>query len=299
MWKSKKHRKNQKKAKQDSKDLQSLGNQDQYLATNGADEEALSNLELEARLETDQEQSSVQEPHQAPLIQHLVELRQRLVKSILFLLLIFVALVAFSRDLYSFIAKPLTVFLPQGEMIATEVASPFLAPFKLSFFAAFLVSMPFILFQLWRFVAPALYKNEKRFAVPLLISSIFLFYLGIAFAYFVVFPLIFGFFTSIAPDDVKVMTDINSYLNFILKLFFAFGLTFEIPIATTLLVLSNLVTLEKLAEKRSYIIVGCFVIGMLLTPPDIFSQSLLAIPMWLLFELGLLNVKLLRFLAKN
>lgn len=290
MWKNRKSKKNQ--DKKQIQQIEELGNQDVFLATNSTFDSDASSLDAE-NLNAQEEIKST------PLIAHLIELRQRLVKSIFFLIVIFAILVAFSRDIYYFIAKPLTVFLPQGEMIATEVASPFLAPFKLSFFAAFFVSMPFILFQLWRFVAPALYKNEKRFAIPLLISAIFLFYLGIAFAYFVVFPIIFGFFTSIAPEGVKVMTDINAYLNFILKLFFAFGLAFEIPIATTLLVFSNLVSLEKLTEKRSYIIVGCFVIGMLLTPPDIFSQSLLAIPMWLLFELGLLNVKLLRFLAKK
>lgn len=179
-------------------------------------------------------------------------------------------------------------------MIATEVASPFFAPFKLALMSALFLAMPYVLYQVWSFIAPGMYRHEKRLAVPLLASSVILFYAGAAFAYFVVFPLIFAFFTSVAPDDITIMTDINSYLNFVLKLFFAFGLAFEIPIAAVLLIWAGITTPETLAGKRPYIIVGCFIFGMLLTPPDIISQSLLAVPMWLLFEVGVYFGKLTR-----
>ena len=168
-------------------------------------------------------------------------------------------------------------------MIATEVASPFLTPFKMTLFASVLVALPLLLYQIWSFVAPALYKNERRLVFPLMVSSVLLFYLGMAFAYFVVFPLVFGFFTSVAPEGVTVMTDMGRYLDFVLKLFFAFGCAFEIPVATVLLIWTGVTDSASLARKRPYVIVGCFVVGMLLTPPDIFSQSLLALPMWLLF----------------
>jgi sec-independent protein translocase protein TatC len=171
-------------------------------------------------------------------------------------------------------------------MIATEVASPFLTPFKLTLFAAIFLAIPYVLYQLWSFVAPGMYRQEKKLAIPLLISSVGLFYAGAAFAYFVVFPLIFAFFTSVGPEDITIMTDINSYLDFVLKLFFAFGLAFEIPIAAVLMIWAGITTPEELAKKRPYIIIGCFIFGMLLTPPDIISQSLLAIPMWILFEFG-------------
>lgn len=232
-----------------------------------------------------------------PLISHLVELRQRLMRAVLAVFLIFLGLFYFANDLYLFMSAPLTALLPEGtSMIATDVTSPFFAPFKLTLVAAIVLAMPYILHQIWSFIAPGLYANEKQLAIPLLISSILLFYAGIAFAYFVVFPLIFGFFTSVGPENVAVMTDISSYLNFVLKLFFAFGIAFEIPIATLLLIKSGAVTAKSLASKRAYVVVVCFVFGMLLTPPDIISQSLLAIPMWLLFELGLF---MSRFLFKN
>lgn len=232
-----------------------------------------------------------------PLISHLVELRQRLMRAVLAVFLIFLGLFYFANDLYLFMSAPLTALLPEGtSMIATDVTSPFFAPFKLTLVAAIVLAMPYILHQIWSFIAPGLYANEKQLAIPLLISSILLFYAGIAFAYFVVFPLIFGFFTSVGPENVAVMTDISSYLNFVLKLFFAFGIAFEIPIATLLLIKSGAVTAKSLAAKRAYVVVVCFVFGMLLTPPDIISQSLLAIPMWLLFELGLF---MSRFLFKN
>lgn len=223
-----------------------------------------------------------------PLISHLVELRQRLMRSVLAVFILFLALFYFANDLYLFLSAPLTALLPEGtSMIATDVTSPFFAPFKLTLVAAIGLAMPYILHQIWSFIAPGLYANEKRLAIPLLVSSIILFYAGIAFAYFVVFPLIFGFFTSVGPENVAVMTDISSYLNFVLKLFFAFGIAFEIPIATLLLIKSGAITAKDLASKRAYVVVVCFVFGMLLTPPDVISQSLLAIPMWLLFEVGL------------
>ncbi|MDI3326120.1 twin-arginine translocase subunit TatC [Pontibacterium granulatum] len=229
-----------------------------------------------------------------PLISHLLELRQRLMRVLLVVLLIFLAMFYFANDLYTYLSAPLTALLPEGtSMIATDVTSPFFAPFKLTLVASIFLAMPVILHQIWGFIAPGLYQNEKRLAVPLLVSSVFLFYAGIAFAYYVVFPLIFGFFTSVGPENVDVMTDISSYLNFVLKLFFAFGIVFEIPIATLLLIWTGVSTPNSLAEKRAYVVVGCFVLGMLLTPPDIISQSLLAVPMWLLFELGILMGRIL------
>ncbi len=224
---------------------------------------------------------------QQPLIQHLIELRDRILRAVLVVLTIFLGLYYFANDLYLVVSEPLRVYLPEGtSMIATDVASPFLTPFKLTLVLAIFLAMPFILFQFWRFVAPALYQHEKKLAIPLLVSSVFLFYLGVVFAYYVVFPLVFGFFTSAGPEGVTVMTDINKYLDFVLKLFFAFGLAFEIPIATVILVATGASTSESLARKRPYIVVGCFVVGMLLTPPDVISQTLLAVPMWLLFEIG-------------
>ena len=199
------------------------------------------------------------------------------------------------NDLYYIISEPLRVFLPEGStMIATDVASPFFTPFKLTLMTSVFIGMPYLLYQIWSFIAPALYDKEKRIAIPLLLSSIVLFYLGMAFAYFVVFPLIFGFFTSAGPEGVAIMTDISRYLDFVLKLFFAFGLAFEIPIATILLVTAGITTTENLREKRPYVVVGCFVVGMLLTPPDVISQLLLAIPMWLLFEMGIIFASMLK-----
>jgi sec-independent protein translocase protein TatC len=238
---------------------------------------------------TEQKSEMPEKDQEQPLISHLIELRQRMMHIILIILAIFLCLFYFANDLYTYLSAPLTALLPEGtSMIATDVTSPFFAPFKLTLVAAIFLAMPFVLHQIWGFIAPGLYKHEKRLGVPLLISSIFLFYAGIAFAYFVVFPLIFGFFTSVGPENVAVMTDISSYLNFVLKLFFAFGIVFEIPIATLLLIWSGAATVKGLREKRAYVIVGCFVMGMLLTPPDVISQSLLAIPMWLLFESGIL-----------
>ncbi|TDO97971.1 twin-arginine translocase subunit TatC [Marinomonas balearica] len=229
------------------------------------------------------------ETSQAPLVAHLIELRNRLLKAVLVILLAFVGLYAFANELYLMVSEPLRLLLPEGSsLIATEVASPFLAPLKLTFAVAVLLTIPYTLFQAWAFIAPALYKNEKTIAIPLLISSVLLFYAGICFAYYIVLPLIFGFFTTVGPGEVTVMTDINNYLNFVLKLFFAFGVTFEIPVATYLLIKAGVTTVATLSKKRPYVFLGCFVVGMLITPPDIFSQTLLAIPMWLLFEVGLL-----------
>ncbi len=226
------------------------------------------------------------------LISHLVELRNRLIRGLGAVLVIFLLLAPFANDLYEILAKPLMSVLPAGNsMISTEPHGPFFVPFKFAFACAFAIAVPHLLYQIWAFVAPGLYAHEKRLVVPLLLSSSVLFYLGILFAYFVVFPIIFKFFTATAPQGVAVMTDINAYLGFVIKLFFAFGVAFEVPVATVLMVRMGVLTTEQLKSKRPYIIIGAFVMGMLLTPPDIFSQTLLAIPVWLLFEVGLLCAK--------
>ena len=222
------------------------------------------------------------------LLAHLAELRNRLLRGMLVVIAIFAVLAPFARDLFSLVADPLLDKLPEGaSMIATNVATPFLTPFKLSFVIAIFLAMPYLLFQVWAFIAPGLYKQEKRLFAPLLFTSIFLFYAGVAFAFFVVFPLVFGFMTAVVPEGVVMATDISEYLDFVLTLFFAFGLAFEIPIATVLMVWAGFTTPGALAEKRAYVLLGCFVIGMFLTPPDVISQSLLAIPMYLLYEVGI------------
>ena len=232
-----------------------------------------------------------------PLVQHLIELRTRLLHTVIFVLVVFCCLFYFSNDIYYIISAPLQNLLPENtSMIATDVVSPFLTPLKLTFFAAVLLSIPYILYQIWAFIAPGLYKHEQRLAAPLLISSVFLFYAGMTFAYFVVFPLLFGFVTGIGLEGVATMTDIAKYLDFVLQLFFAFGFAFEIPIAVILMIHAGVLTPDGLAAKRPYIEVGCFIIGMLLTPPDVFSQILLALPMWMLFEVG---VFVGRILHKN
>ena len=239
--------------------------------------------------EEDTEQTGI-----GSLMSHLVELRDRVVRMVLAVLAIFLCLFYWANDIYTFLAEPLTRHLPEGaNMIAIDVASPFLTPFKLVLMLAVFLAMPVILYQCWAFVAPGLYANEKRLAGPLLVSSILLFYTGVAFAYFVVFPLVFGFFTSVGPEIVSISTDIGRYLDFVLALFFGFGLAFEVPIATIILVAIGVTTPKKLAEKRPYIIVGAFIIGMLLTPPDVISQVLLALPMWVLFEAGLIASKMI------
>ena len=224
-----------------------------------------------------------------PLMTHLVEFRNRVLRSVLAVLIIFAGLFSFSNEIYLYISEPIRAFLPANtSMIATEVASPFLTPFKLTLVLSVFAARPFILYQTWAFLAPGLYKREKKIVLPLFFSSVFLFYAGMAFAYYVVFPLVFMFFTSIAPDGISVMPDIRSYLDFVLKLFFAFGLSFEIPIAVVILSWMGAVEPNNLAKKRPYVFVLCFILGMLLTPPDIISQTLLAVPMWLLFEVGIL-----------
>ena len=228
-----------------------------------------------------------------PFVSHLLELRDRLLRAVAVVAVLFLCLFPFANDIYIWVASPLMRHLPEGtSMIATEVASPFLTPFKLSLVAAIFLAIPYILYQLWAFVAPGLYQHEKRLVMPLVVSSTALFYLGMVFAYYVVFPLVFAFLTGTAPEGVAVATDISKYLDFILTLFFAFGMAFEVPVATIILVWMGITTPEKMAEKRPYIIVGAFLLGMLLTPPDVISQTLLALPMWVLFEAGLIFSKM-------
>ncbi len=228
------------------------------------------------------------EDAERPFISHLIELRDRLLRIILCVLVVFFGLAAYANEIYSFLAGPLLKHLPEhSTMIAIDVASPFFTPFKLTFIVALFASVPVILYQFWAFVAPGLYKQEQRLILPLLIASSLLFYLGVAFAYFVVFPIVFGFLTASAPEGVAVMTDIAKYLDFVLALFFAFGLCFEVPVFTIVLVWTGVTSPADLSEKRPYVIVGVFVIAMFLTPPDAISQTLLAVPMWMLFELGL------------
>ena len=223
------------------------------------------------------------------LFDHLLELRNRLLRSIVGVLVVFCSLAYFAQDIYQYLAQPLLSTMPAGsQMIATDVASPFFAPFKLTIVLSVFIAVPYILYQVWSFVAPGLYKNEKRLIAPLMFGSTVLFYSGISFAYFAVFPVVFSFFTSVAPEGVVIATDISSYLDFVLKLFFAFGIAFEIPIAIILMCWTGVTTPSNLREKRPYVVVGAFVVGMLLTPPDIISQTMLAIPMLLLFEVGII-----------
>ncbi|GFO72302.1 sec-independent protein translocase protein TatC [Bathymodiolus japonicus methanotrophic gill symbiont] len=233
------------------------------------------------------------EEQEQPFISHLVELRNRLLKVVLSVLLVFLAMAPFANEIYSFLAQPLMQFLPENtSMVAIDVVSPFLTPFKLVLVAAIFIAVPVILYQFWAFVAPGLYAHERRMIAPLLIASTLLFVLGMVFAYYVVFPLVFGFLTAAAPEGVSVMTDIAKYLDFVLTMFFAFGMAFEVPIVTIVLVWVGVFTPRQLAEKRPYIIVSAFIIGMFLTPPDVISQTLLAVPIWLLFETGLLFSRL-------
>ena len=235
------------------------------------------------------QQPPPEEQQEMPLIEHLLELRSRLLKMVLAVVICFAAIYPFANELYLLISEPLRELLPVGQtMIATDITSPFFAPLKLALVLSVFVAIPYILFQIWSFIAPGLYTHEKRLAFPLLFTSVILFYAGAVFAYFVVFPLVFGFFTAIGPEGIVELPDINSYLNFVLKMFFAFGVAFEIPIATVLLILSGATTPQDLAAKRPYVVVACFIIGMMLTPPDIISQTLLAVPMWILFEFGII-----------
>jgi sec-independent protein translocase protein TatC len=229
------------------------------------------------------------------LISHLLELRDRLIKALMGVGLIFVPCMMYANDIFSYVSQPLQEKLPKGaSLIATSVMSPFTTPFKLSFFIAAFIAMPWILYQLWAFVAPGLYRHEKRFAVPLLVSAILLFYVGVLFAYFFVFPVMFSFFASTTPKGVSMMTDINSYLDFVLVMFFAFGAAFEVPVAVVLLVITGIVKLEKLRENRGYVLLGIFIFAAMLTPPDAVSQSILAVPMYLLYEGGLLMARVLQ-----
>jgi len=227
-----------------------------------------------------------------PFVSHLLELRDRLLRVVIVAFVIFLVLFPFANDLYTLLATPLIKHLPEGTgMIATRVIAPFLTPLKMTFVFAIFLSIPYILHQMWSFIAPGLYRHEKRLAVPMLVSSVFLFYLGMSFAYFVVFPLLFNILPSMAPEQITVSPDITDYLDFVLTLFFAFGVAFEVPIATIILVWMGISTPQSLAEKRPYIVIGAFCIGMLLTPPDVISQTLLAVPMWILFEVGLICSK--------
>ncbi len=222
------------------------------------------------------------------LIAHLIELRTRLLHSVIAVLLVFIALFPWAPELYALLAQPMLAKLPEGgQMIATDVTTPFFVPLKVAMMAAFLISLPYILYQAWRFVAPGLYAHEKRLVLPLIVASTALFFCGMAFAYFVVFPVVFGFVTAAAPQGVAVMTDIDKYLSFVLAMFMAFGVTFQVPVAVVLLVRMGVVSVEKLREIRSYVIVGAFVAGAIFTPPDVVSQFMLAIPLWLLYEAGI------------
>lgn len=233
---------------------------------------------------------------QETFISHLVELRDRLLRAVIAIIVVFVALFPFATKLYTWLANPLLAKLPKGgQMIATGVTTPFFVPMKVAAMTAFLVALPYVLYQVWAFVAPGLYHHEKRLAVPLIVSSTLLFFCGMAFAYFFVFPVVFGFITGYAPEGVAVMPDINTYLDFVLGMFLAFGITFETPVAVILMVRMGIVTIEKLREARPYVIVGAFVIAAIVTPPDVVSQILLAVPLWLLFELG---VFLAQFIGK-
>jgi sec-independent protein translocase protein TatC len=252
------------------------------------------NADQQSETDTPEDEGREEALEEASLVSHLIELRNRLVRASLTVLVIFICLFPFAEQLFTLVAQPLMNKLPEGStMIATEVASPFLTPFKTTLWIALFAAMPVVIYQAWAFVAPGLYKQEKRFAVPLVVSSILLFYAGVAFAYGVVFPLMFAFFNAAAPEGVAVMTDINNYLDFVLVIFFAFGLAFEVPIATVMLVWSGLTTVEKLGGMRSYVFLGAFVAGMLLTPPDMISQTLLAVPIYLLYEVGLIMARVM------
>jgi sec-independent protein translocase protein TatC len=236
-------------------------------------------------------------PEEQPLLAHLVELRTRVVRALMGIAVVLIPLMFYARHLYHFLAEPMLKLMPPGtSMIATEVASPFLAPFKLAAVVAFVIALPWVLFQLWAFVAPGLYRNERRLVVPLLASSTLLFYSGVAFAYFLVLPTIFHFFVSVAPEGVAIMTDVSKYLDFVLKIFVVFGVAFETPVAIVLLVLTGFVTPQQLSARRDYVLVGVFVVAAVLAPPDVLSQTLLAVPSYLLYEVGILAA---RWLVRN
>jgi sec-independent protein translocase protein TatC len=249
---------------------------------------------------TGTEEEKKEELAEGTLMSHLLELRDRLMKGLLALLLTFIPCAIFANDLYSFIAKPLLAKLPTGTtLIATGVVTPFMTPFKLAFYTAIFIAMPVLLYQIWAFVAPGLYKREKRFAVPLLVSSVVLFYSGVLFAYFVVFPVMFSYLVGTAPAGVSYMPDIAAYLDFIITMFFAFGIAFEVPVAVVLLVLTGLVKVESLGKNRGYVIIGIFVVAAFLTPPDAISQTIMALPMWLLYEGGLVMARVMQKMRRE
>lgn len=236
------------------------------------------------------------EPAQDTFISHLIELRDRLLRAIIAVLVIFLILFYWARDIYTFLASPLLAALPQGaSMIATDVTTTFFVPVKVTMLASFLIALPYVLYQMWAFVAPGLYSNEKRLVMPLIVSSTLLFFVGMAFAYFLVFPMVFKFFAGFTPVGVQMATDIDKYLSFVLSMFIAFGVTFEVPVVVIVLVRMNIMSIEKLKEIRPYVIVGAFVVGAIFTPPDVISQLMLAIPLWILYELGIV---LARFIGK-
>jgi sec-independent protein translocase protein TatC len=233
------------------------------------------------------------------LISHLLELRDRLLRAFIAVIVAFLPLAFFANEVFTVVAQPLIAKLPEGSsMIATSVISPFMTPFKLAFFVALFIAMPVVLYQVWAFVAPGLYRREKRFALPLLVSSILLFYAGVVFAYFVVFPVMFEFFATTTPAGVRMMTDINSYMDFVLTMFFCFGLAFEVPVVVVLLVLTGMMSVERLAAARGYVLIGIFVVAAILTPPDAISQTIMAVPMYLLYEGGLLMARLMNHLRR-
>jgi len=234
------------------------------------------------------------------LISHLLELRDRLLRALIAIVVVLVPCAFYSNELFTLIAQPLIDQLPENSsLIATSVISPFMTPFKLSFFVALFVAIPYVLYQIWAFVAPGLYRHEKRFAVPLLLSSILLFYIGVVFAYLFVFPVMFEFFAATTPKGVRMMTDINSYLDFVLTMFFCFGVAFEVPVVVVLLVLTNLVKVEKLKESRGYVLIAIFVIAAILTPPDAVSQCIMAIPMYLLYEGGIIMARIMQGMRRK
>ncbi|MEW6133581.1 MAG: twin-arginine translocase subunit TatC [Pseudomonadota bacterium] len=232
---------------------------------------------------------------QESFISHLIELRDRLIRAIAAVVLVFIALFPWANDLYTLLAQPLISKLPQGsQMIATGVASTFFIPVKVAMMTAFLIALPWVLYQMWAFIAPGLYQHERKLALPLLVASVLLFFVGMSFAYFLVFPVVFGFLAGATPEGVNFAPDIGAYLDFVMTLFIAFGVTFEVPVVVILLVLTNVVSTEKLREARPYVIVGAFVIGAIFTPPDVISQIMLAVPLWLLYELGIILAGFLR-----
>jgi sec-independent protein translocase protein TatC len=243
---------------------------------------------------TEKTNPKTEDNRELTLIDHLLELRTRLLRAVIAIGIVVIGLAPFARQLYSLLAEPLVRYLPEGSsMIAIDVASPFFAPFKLVLILGVLIAMPAVLYQAWAFVAPGLYRHEQRLARPLLVASVLLFYAGCAFAYFAVFPVVFSFFTSMAPEGVAVMTDISRYLDFILTLFIAFGLAFQVPVATIVLVALGITTTETLAKARGYVVVGAFLVAMLITPPDMISQTLLALPVLALYELGIIMARIM------